>query len=32
MSTLRHLETKDYYPIIQVANEWWGDARWQVSC
>ncbi len=24
MSTLRQLETKDYYPIIRVANDWWG--------
>jgi GNAT superfamily N-acetyltransferase len=24
MSTLRHLATNDYYPIIRVANEWWG--------
>jgi L-amino acid N-acyltransferase YncA len=24
MSTLRHLETNDYHPIIRVANEWWG--------
>ena|SRR5947209_5773734 len=24
MGTLRHLETRDYYPIIGVANEWWG--------
>ena len=21
---LRHLESNDYYPILQVANEWWG--------
>jgi hypothetical protein len=24
MRTLRHLETKDYFPILRVANEWWG--------
>lgn len=24
MSILRHLEPNDYYPIIRVANEWWG--------
>lgn len=24
MTTLRHLKTNDYYPIVQVANEWWG--------
>jgi GNAT superfamily N-acetyltransferase len=24
MSILRHLETEDYYPIVRVANDWWG--------
>ncbi len=24
MSILRHLEAKDYHPIIQVVDEWWG--------
>ena len=24
MSTLRHLETTDYFPILRIANEWWG--------
>ena len=24
MSIIRYLEVKDYYPIIQVVDEWWG--------
>jgi hypothetical protein len=24
MSTLRHVEVKDYAPIIQVIDDWWG--------
>ncbi|GHO78210.1 N-acetyltransferase [Ktedonobacter sp. SOSP1-85] len=24
MGILRHLEVKDYHPIIQVVDEWWG--------
>src|SRR5260370_23606991 len=24
MSSLRHLEVKDYVPIIQIIDEWWG--------
>lgn len=24
MDSLRHLETSDYFPILRVANEWWG--------
>lgn len=24
MTTLRHITTNDYYPIVRVANEWWG--------
>ena len=24
MSILRHLDTEDYYPIVRVANDWWG--------
>jgi GNAT superfamily N-acetyltransferase len=27
VSVLRHLETEDYYPIIRMANDWWGGRR-----
>ncbi len=29
MSVLRHVEVKDYDPIIQVIDEWWGGPPWQ---